>query len=752
MDELPNLPAMRTLQALRQWLCWRWAERDGRKTKIPMSPHNGLGASVTNPAHWGSYDQAMAQARRRHHDGVGFVLTEDDGLTGVDLDHCRDPKTGQFAPWAQEVLSLGETYAELSVSGTGVHLFWLGKVEKTFKANGAGTEVYRSARYLIITGHHLRDTPKEIKEAPRTLALLRARVEATRVKPEPVKKVCGNAGDYFRTVNTAALACLALWVPILHPQARHYPGTGAWRVTSKDLGRDLQEDLSYAPTGIWDFGLEKACTAIDSVMTWGNAADVRQASFWLCARMGRTPASLGWDDGSAATAKGAELAKGILAHKKDQRPDDSTQKLAALIPAAADWTRPQGLLGDIATWIIASSRRPNRPLAVAAAVAVLSTVCGRHLYGPTGTSLNLYIVALAGTGVGKNRPLDAVGELLREAGLGRIHTGAKAFSVSAVEKMIYDYPCCVATSDEIGGNLLGRMSHKHANTHETSMRTTLMELWSREQGMGPFIGTRRATTDPVTVPSPSLTLYGVSTPEAFYRAVTTGSVKDGFLNRFLLAPAAPRAKARDPGEEARKVPGALCMALATLVPRLEGDLSLIGVYSLAHQPAGVRLTWAGDHVRVAAEGFEDEILGVADANIETAPLLGRVFETAVRLASLHAVSRGGVEAKVGGEDLTWGKAWALQSAQAMIEGTQYLMAENDYEEKFNHVRNVIREAGAVTRQALLRVVRSISARERDDIVTHLVEGGWIEVIQVAGKGRTAQGWRWLGNETVEGDD
>ena len=42
-------------------------------------------------------------------------------------------------------------------------------------------------------------------------------------------------------VNSAALANLAAWVPELFPNAKLQPGTGAWRVSSKDLGRDLEE-------------------------------------------------------------------------------------------------------------------------------------------------------------------------------------------------------------------------------------------------------------------------------------------------------------------------------------------------------------------------------------------------------------------------------------------------------------------------------------------------------------------------------
>lgn len=109
-------------------------------------------------------------------------------------------------------------------------------------------------------------------------------------------------GNFFRQVNNAALADLKAWVLELFPNAAFQPGTGAWRVTSADLGRELEEDLSIHPAGITDWGIDDQgeapragrYTAIDLVIEHGGAADAKQAAFWLCEKMGITPESLGW--------------------------------------------------------------------------------------------------------------------------------------------------------------------------------------------------------------------------------------------------------------------------------------------------------------------------------------------------------------------------------------------------------------------------------------------------------------------------
>jgi uncharacterized protein (DUF927 family) len=103
--------------------------------------------------------------------------------------------------------------------------------------------------------------------------------------------------NFFAKVNEAALRNLGAWVKALFPQAVYQPGTGAWRVASKDRGRpDLQEDISLHPNGIRDFGLEHGLTPIDVLIEHGGAGDPVAAAHLLCERLGIRPATLGWHE------------------------------------------------------------------------------------------------------------------------------------------------------------------------------------------------------------------------------------------------------------------------------------------------------------------------------------------------------------------------------------------------------------------------------------------------------------------------
>ena len=314
------LHALEELRRLPHWVAWRIemrADKDGnlKPTKPPVSAITGFGASHSKPSDWAAHDIALAFAKNKKLPGVGIVLTEDDGFTGIDLDDCRDPDTGELDLWVEDIVSLGETYGEVSPSGTGLRLIVRGKIEKTVKCDPAHVEIYRSQRYLTITGDHMIGTPDDIRPAPMTLRMLMDRVEQFQPKPaadhRPIspailtkRSEVGNhtslstppAIPYFRAVNEKALAKLSAWVPSIFATAKHQPGTNGYRVRSKDLGRSLEEDLAFTPDGIKDFGVadmgdanEGKRTAIDVVMEWRGEPSAVDAARWLCERMGVTP-------------------------------------------------------------------------------------------------------------------------------------------------------------------------------------------------------------------------------------------------------------------------------------------------------------------------------------------------------------------------------------------------------------------------------------------------------------------------------
>ena len=180
---LPLLPAAvpAVLRRADAWLCWRAEVRDGRPTKVPTSPDTGRDTDAT-AARW-TFDQAVAGAKTHGLDGVGFALDGDHGLdlVGVDIDHCRDPETGEIHPGALEIVRALDSYAEVSPSATGLRVFVLGtkpgpRCKRAGAFDGFEVEVYDAGRYLTVTGHRTDGAPPDVRPAQEALADLYARI------------------------------------------------------------------------------------------------------------------------------------------------------------------------------------------------------------------------------------------------------------------------------------------------------------------------------------------------------------------------------------------------------------------------------------------------------------------------------------------------------------------------------------------------------------------------------------------------
>jgi hypothetical protein len=155
-----------------RWVGWRSELRAGKATKVPIDPRTGRNADSTDPGTWSTRAEAEDWAALNGGQGQGVVLgplPNESLLAGVDADSCRDPATGEIAPWAQEIAARLDSYCEVSPSGTGVKIIFVilpadrpaidrlmgGKQGRKF-ANGGGEhrpaiEIYLGGRYFTVT-------------------------------------------------------------------------------------------------------------------------------------------------------------------------------------------------------------------------------------------------------------------------------------------------------------------------------------------------------------------------------------------------------------------------------------------------------------------------------------------------------------------------------------------------------------------------------------------------------------------------
>lgn len=159
MIQIGNIPAW--LRENGCFLLWRYCDKDGRKTKEPLNRYGYL-TDPTNARNGITAAEALAAWEKApdRYDGIGVMIIPP--LVGIDLDHVISGD-GEMAPLAEEILGMADTYAEISPSGTGLHLLGLAPgvaadpAKYLQKNSDAGVEVYFSNRYFTFTGDSLAD-------------------------------------------------------------------------------------------------------------------------------------------------------------------------------------------------------------------------------------------------------------------------------------------------------------------------------------------------------------------------------------------------------------------------------------------------------------------------------------------------------------------------------------------------------------------------------------------------------------------
>lgn len=118
---LDNIP--RFLRDIPRWCLWR---HDAKRGKVPFGstadPKSQKAFDIVVIAFDGAPDKAAL--------GVGFIMTDgvstlEGWLTNLDIDACRDPFTGEVAPWAQAIVDYYQSYTEITPSGTGLRTWFL---------------------------------------------------------------------------------------------------------------------------------------------------------------------------------------------------------------------------------------------------------------------------------------------------------------------------------------------------------------------------------------------------------------------------------------------------------------------------------------------------------------------------------------------------------------------------------------------------------------------------------------------------
>lgn len=399
---------------------------------------------------------------------------------------------------------------------------------------------------------------------------------------------------------------------------------------------------------------------------------------------------------------------------------DPTAKFADSGPIPDRLFEVPGYITQVMELTLRTAPRPNRPLALAGAMTLLAMLAGRKVRTETDLRTNLYVIGLGASGVGKDHPRKIAKKILFAVGMDDALIGSIA-SGQALEDEVLKHHSCLALTDELD-ELMMAIRQDRSGTRQ-NLAKTLMELFT--SASVPYQTRAKVGQGRQHVDQPNLCLFGTAVPEHFYDSISARMLDDGFLGRALIVEAGPLGP-RQLGC-AIEIPAEVLATTHDWV-RIESDPS----WDRDHpEPRMIMPTPDATNVlEQAADDFDDVRRRAQAAGDTTAvSIWARAWEHASKLALLYAISEDARTTQIGLDAAAWAVDFVGHHSRRLIAIVHGRVAENAFHALMIKAKGKLRNAPkrTMSRSQLVKNMH-ISARDLDQVIGALAEGGEIEVI------------------------
>jgi hypothetical protein len=442
-------------------------------------------------------------------------------------------------------------------------------------------------------------------------------------------------------------------------------------------------------------------------------------------------------DDFTRTERGAESARSLIRTKDGTLADLATGEIveAPALETERDYPdealKVDGLVGDIADWIMETSLFPCRLFATAAALAIVGTAVARQVYtGIPRTGTALYWLIIAPTAGGKERPQEAIRQILGAAEIGDMAKPSCASSAK-LGLSLHENPAQIQVIDEVG-KVLRRFVARNSSSQEIGLLDDYCTVWGKNTGS--FSPEGVTVRKDVMIQRPSLSFFGATTPTAFYEQLRAKQIAGGFLNRFIVLRRFVRVEVNPNVRPDDDVPDHIVNALRSLHRFQDQALQTSRDAAKKHhdKPPEFFIVPASHGGAKALEAYQARAWGMilkADED-PIFEIYARAAEMVKRMSLILACGRhwndmNACEIQAGDVRFAAGLVdWALAS---FTDGLRHNMAETDHQANMKEVIRMIRKAGKMRRTELIRKLDGkLDARSLDSVIKMAIEGGMIE--------------------------
>lgn len=415
---------------------------------------------------------------------------------------------------------------------------------------------------------------------------------------------------------------------------------------------------------------------------------------------------------------------------------------------------PGGVIGDMVAYMRATARRPQPELSLGASLCAIGALMGRKYRTESNLRSNLYMIALADSGSGKNHSREVVNELFFAAGLAQYLGGNKIASGAGLLTALHRQPALLLQIDEFGMFLEGIADRRRSPRHLTEILDNMTELYTSAGGV--FLGAEYANRDGKNerrdINQPCLCVYGTTAPTRFWNALQSTNVVDGSLARFIVIASGNEYPDENEAAGIRTAPPALVERLK-LIAQGGGHVpagNLAGMTSDASTAIDPMIVRMDDDARAAFRDLSAHITGRLREARGTpfTPILARIGENAAKVALILAVSTDPVAPVIRGFDAQWAIRFVGSSADRAMGEIDRHVADNDIERNHKRLLEIVRSAGAtgLTKSDLIRRSQFLDRRQRDEVIAALVEASLIEPVMKSTATKPAMCFRLTGRE------
>lgn len=695
-----NLAAIPSeLKARRQWVIWKSVIVDGKVTKPPHNPHTLYPASVTEPNHWGTFDDAVKAMNDNPSivSGIGFVFTADDEFFGIDLDDetkvAPEHLPARRALVAQLLDNL-DTYTETSPSGQGLHMIGRGRLPIAgTRSTKLQFEIYQEERYFTITGDLFMGRG-EIKAHQDFIDALAQSILQQREQAVDLNVTDTDVHRRLDLTDEEVIRLATNFHPNFAPRfnAQTGCGPGEWSETFMAvIGLVERFTGSVSQVQRIIFNSPMVMDAPPSAANEPRLAKAKRNFAHVFARVRQNNSGLltfanhgrqQWENIQRAKAERAQkIAEEILAKAEEMFSAHGVNLLKAfpLDPKYLDLSVPPGIVGRFCEATAAACYNPYLKFSIPATLATLSGIVARSYKLPSGNGLNVNFILAAATSSGKTQTMKAwEGFLYRAArqignnlqGQSRIRLiKAAASSIQGIFPDFMEVPSAVWFISECASQL-AQMSNPKSTT-DGQLRDAYNDLYDCST-MGSIFSPPRSTANRkaelVPIENLSISTYWTTTTSKF--DVFNDDAADGFLSRVIVIRHAHSAGEAIPEWEVQKdLSDDLHQAL---VSRLAAAKQFDETFALSAQDAGRMITNVSTaEVEGMIWAFRQISERIKNASLDgTMPIaytaVSRLPVTAMRIAGLLAVMDNPYSPSITVEQFQWAFGYLLQNTAALL--------------------------------------------------------------------------------------